>query len=599
MDGQEPSIEPHRLTFEAGDPGDPRPPDPWYLAGDSDIHQVSDQRASDGQLSYRLGTYQSSLAPSRIGVDVDLTEVARIRLDCYVEANHQSWGYLKVDIDGDDGTIVNFTGVETGQWHADAVGDVSEYAGEHTLYLRAEGDGNEGYFDNVRFFEEGGGLVPTDRVVIGSEPPDDPETETDTATPPPTTTRTPTPETPEPRTRTPTRTPTPSPPQTTEGSLSRRLRDAGTKARVQVEGDAYLVLSDIPDEPADRYAYATPGYSLLGPEAATDAAMAHTWQQAYDVDSRDRVTYTREQREQFDDVESMARTADILAELSGAIAVAKLDPLAAASNAVSAIGSAVDWAIDEATNPYREQFNRMAATGATVGWADSELPGVDGSLQRFSDGAIDVAQLMLNTAGAVTAYDDLGQATSTVRDVLSAADGVRDDVSGVDGVEDLRSNAYTALATTAVDAVVSGTTAIAEAQARSGALGGASAGARLPLLAEIVDLEERARQGRLGPAGILRLQCLRQTDYQIEAAAYTALAAYQDQLSSGLVGRGYDALFGTDRLAEQAAENAETWNQLSHLTMVLTGETFDRALGRYDRSLNRAEYGDQTLLTRQ
>lgn len=403
--------------------------------------------------------------------------------------------------------------------------------------------------------------------------------------------------------------PTADPPTTTP-SLTGRLERAEVVETVRIEGEEYVVLREIPDEPADRYAFVDADSNLLEPTRATDVATAFTWTDSYPFDSSERLAYTNTQHRRFEHVERLARTANVLSSLSGAIALAKIDPESAVDHAGDALEAAVEWGLNEVTNPYREQYTRMAAASSTVSWADREASDPTASLSGLSDDALEIARVMLETAETLQAGIEAGEATveavttvaesaSTVREVVRRSDSIRDDVDDVDGVSQLRTTAYTVAANLVTDTVVGAAVDIAEAQAKSAALGAGNAAARRPLLHEIIALEQRTRDGTLAPAGILRLQSLRQTDYQLEAAALDAMADYQAELSSGLLGAGYDALYNTDELAEQFSRTAESWRQLSYHTLAQTGREFGRALDRYEASLNYREYGEQRLFDRQ
>lgn len=402
--------------------------------------------------------------------------------------------------------------------------------------------------------------------------------------------------------------PTSDPPTTTP-SLTGRLERAEVVETVRIEGEEYAVLREIPEEPADRYAFVDADSNLLEPARATDVATAFTWTDTYLLDSSDRLAYTNEQHRRFEHVERLARIADIASSLSGAIALAKIDPESAVDHVGDALETAVDWGVDEVTNPYREQYTRMAAVSSTVSWADREASDPTASLSRLSDDALEIGQVMLEAAEAVEAGIEAGEASaeavetvaesaSTVREIVRRSDSIRDDIDDVDDVSQLRATAYTVAANLVTDTVVGAATDIAEAQAKSAALGAGNAAARRPLLHEIIALEQRTRDGTLAPTGILRLQSLRQTEYQLEAAALDAMADYQAELSSGLLGPGYDVLYNTDDLAEQFSRTAESWRQLSYHTMAQTGREFQRALDRYESSLNYREYGDQRLFDR-
>ena len=381
-------------------------------------------------------------------------------------------------------------------------------------------------------------------------------------------------------------------------STSGQLSDGEVVGTVTLNGTEYLVLQDLPDGPPDQYAFVNTDYELLEPARATDVAISYTWMNVYGRDSSDRLAHTNRQYEQFQNVEILGETANILAQISGAVALATISPTGSIISSAEALGDVIDWQINEISNPYQEQYTRMAACSGTILWTDQEVPEPSGSLLNVGDEVNEISQLMLETADAIDSVNEVASSASTVREILRESNSIRDDVSNVSGVDELRSASYTVLASMAIDAAVSTATNVAEVQAKSGALGAGNAAARRPLLNEIIGLEQRIEDGTLGPQGILRLQALRQTDYQLEAAAFTAMSKYQSELSSGILGAGYDVLLNTDGLASQFASTAEDWLNITHYTMAQTGMAFDMALERYENSKNYDEFGEQSQLTR-
>lgn len=373
---------------------------------------------------------------------------------------------------------------------------------------------------------------------------------------------------------------------------------ATVTARVTIENREYLVLQEIPGEPPDRFAYTDDQYRLLAPDAATNVAISYSYCDNYTFTNERRLEYTIEQYEEFGSLERMARTANLLSDLSGVIALAKISPTSAASNAVSTLQTAVEWGAHELNNPYHEQYAKMAATSSTVDWADERLSHPGGALLDSTADALEVAQTMIGAAGAIDASEDLAQSASTVREIIRQADSIRDNVSpaAVDGVDQLAPTAYTLLFGLAVDATVDSVSGVAEGQARTAAIGKGQAAARLPLLNELIELEERAGNYDLGPAGVIRMQTLHQTDYQIESAALYGQASIIENYQSSRLGSVIADLQGTNELPATIRSTAETYRDLSQFQFAAIGELFEQALENYSNSVNAEEYGDQNLL---
>lgn len=385
------------------------------------------------------------------------------------------------------------------------------------------------------------------------------------------------------------------------GRLDARVYGGERVGSARIEDNVRLIYREVPGRPPDSYAYTDLNGTLLEPNQAVDVAIAHVLSESYAFDSRDRLEMVREHKREFENIEDMARVANILAELSGAIALAKIDPIGAVSRVVGAVEGVVNWAEYEIDNPYREQFAKIAATSGTLQWADREVPNPNGSLLSLSEEALEIGQLGVDAVGLADDLRDLSVAASTVRDVYRQADSIRTNIptGQVDGIDDLRSTSYTAAASLAVDTAVSGVTNIAESQARQGALGAGSAGAREPILNEIVSIEQQLNSLGVGPMGILRLQSLKQTEYYMAAATWSGIGAMQRSLSEGTLGVTYDVLFEADELAETASETAKNYRDLGDFTTIQTGRAFERGLDRYETSVNADRFGEQTVLNNQ
>ena len=389
-----------------------------------------------------------------------------------------------------------------------------------------------------------------------------------------------------------------SEPPTTDLDLHERLQEATVAERITINGEEYFVLTGTPDEPDDKLGFTDEDYRLLEPNAAVNVAISYQFCSNYRINNQRRLEYTNNQYEEYGNLESMATAANLLSELSGVLALTKVSPGSAASNAVDTLQVAVDWGERRINDPYHEQFARMATASDVVDWSNEHTPHPGASLLDVTDEALDLTGTLIDTYQAVDGIQEVAVSASTVRDVFSAADGIRDNVSpsAVDGVNDLKHAGYTALASMATDATVDAVSGIAEAQTRAAAMGQGQAAARRPLLTELVELEKRANDFDLGPAGILRIHTLHQADYQIESAALYGQASIIEEYQSSGLGSIISRINDTGDTPEIARERAETYRDLSQLRGAVTGQTFEIGIEEHSDSLNAEVYGEQTLL---
>lgn len=385
---------------------------------------------------------------------------------------------------------------------------------------------------------------------------------------------------------------------TSDENLQERLQDATVAARIIIEGQEFFVLNEIDGEPADRLAFTDGNRQLLTPNVAVNVAISYLYCDAYIIDNKRRLEYTNHQYNQYADLERMGRGANILSDLSGAIALVKISPYSAASNAASALQTAVEWGAHELSNPYHQQYAKMAATSNTVSWTENHVPDPGGSILNTSSDVLQVTQTMLDVADTVDATAAIPESASTVRAVLRQANSIQTNVSPetVDGVGELRSAAFTAIAGLAIDKAVDSVSSVAETHAKAAAIGKGQAAARRPLLTELINLASRARNYNLGPAGVLRMQALHQTDYQIEAAAWYGQAALFEQFQSSRLGSVITAINGTKNMPKDARVKAESWENLSHIQLASTGQLIQKALNVHNRSMNEDQYGSQEVI---
>jgi hypothetical protein len=160
-----------RLSFEDGTAGE-NPPGPWTVRSGDGVHRVSSSYPGHGDLSVHVRG-ASGLGTSEVAVPVDLTGVATIQLDAYVETNRNSRGELQVRLSNRDGHVMGFTQVTPDRWYEDTRANVSSVSGERELILHARGSDNGGYFDDVRFLDADGDTVPVSEVVVGTPDGDD------------------------------------------------------------------------------------------------------------------------------------------------------------------------------------------------------------------------------------------------------------------------------------------------------------------------------------------------------------------------------------------------------------------------------------------
>jgi hypothetical protein len=169
-----------RASFEEASVGAEEPADPWSVVNDPypdyNSVEISDQHATHGSQTLHMSA-NGELENLLVGVNVDLSDVATVRCDVYLERANVSWGFINLGSwDGSDvNRAIGFLGQTGGGASNDATGeftdldgDVSEWTGEHELVFNVQGD-NEAYFDNLRFLDENEDLIPLSELYTSTQ----------------------------------------------------------------------------------------------------------------------------------------------------------------------------------------------------------------------------------------------------------------------------------------------------------------------------------------------------------------------------------------------------------------------------------------------
>lgn len=166
-----------RFSFEQAAPGD-RPAEPWEVVNDPTSDgfnsvEVAGSHATDGSQTLHL-TGNGELDRILVGFEAELTDVETVRCDVYIERANVSWGEIFFGrwLGGESDKRIGFLG-QTGDGNnrfdatgefTDLEGDFADLTGTHELVFNMRGD-NEAYFDNLRFYDGDGELLPASQIV--------------------------------------------------------------------------------------------------------------------------------------------------------------------------------------------------------------------------------------------------------------------------------------------------------------------------------------------------------------------------------------------------------------------------------------------------
>jgi hypothetical protein len=317
---------------------------------------------------------------------------------------------------------------------------------------------------------------------------------------------------------------------------------------------------------------------------AKDILVSTVWTWESDnVDWEQTLEQAISEKQQWQILEDLSRTAAISSTVAGTLALSALGPSAAAGPALEALDSAVVWAADEINSPYKRQFSRMSEMGGTLQWADAETDGVQ-SIVDLSEDALNVISLAVeayNTAGDV---QDVAQVAGTTLQVAQRTDSIR--IGLMTGGTLSQSVAFQMFAGLIVSETVSATAELSEYNARTAAAGVAHNTVRIPILRELVAIQEQSRERALMPPEILRYYMYQMTQYQIAAAGTNIMALNQDAVDESILGSALATVFNSEEIAQTAREASETYADLARYRIAELGAGWQDALNLYEESIN-------------
>lgn len=175
VNGQDPGATLEILSFESGSPGDTSPPDPWneVFNPQEGSMNILGSPVSDGSRALKIqgtgnGVNDKMRTGQNVGVTVNVSDVAEIRYDVYVNSTNKNAGELRMTVfkNGNEKKFDGLAGSNTNQWLSRTI-DVSGLSGEVKVIAHADGSDNEAVFDNIRFYDANGDQIPASEILSG------------------------------------------------------------------------------------------------------------------------------------------------------------------------------------------------------------------------------------------------------------------------------------------------------------------------------------------------------------------------------------------------------------------------------------------------
>lgn len=344
------------------------------------------------------------------------------------------------------------------------------------------------------------------------------------------------------------------------------------------------VLWGIPDADPSRRAVVTPDYELVPPEVARDALLTDVWTESRTRYWGDVVEQAERERQAWQILEGLSRAGDVSADVAAALALAHVSPTGALKHKISALDSAITWRQNAIDNPHREQFSKMAESLGTVQWARDEYAST-ASVENLSSEALEVIEFAIDAYDTVDTITDVAEVAGVVVAVAENTHSVTMGLMAGGAIG--KATAFQMFPAIATSYAVDEGSRLLEANARTAAAGVAHNTIRLPILRELDELHEQAVAGIIDPPDIVRYHIEMATQYQIAAAANSAMATYQDSVDDTLLGSGLAQIFGSEDIAETAREMTEHYANLSRYSLAQLGAGWQLGRQRFEESINR------------
>lgn len=361
------------------------------------------------------------------------------------------------------------------------------------------------------------------------------------------------------------------------------LKNADHSMRVVIDDEPYLILWGIPDAAYDRRAVVTPDYELVSQTMARDALIVGTWRDSQSETWTSMIETAEHNRKRWEILEIFSKYGEFSADVAAALAFLNVSPTASISHSLDALETSIQWTKETITDPHREQFSKMAEGGGTLKWCHEEFLDIT-SVTELSQSAIEAIKFTVNVYEAIDDIRDVIEVSQTAVEVAEQSDSIATGIQA--GGHIAEAKLFKMLPVLAASKAVDGMTDLHEANARTAAAGAAHNTVRLPILRELRDLHADASMGIIDPPDIARYHFQKMVQYQIGAAGFGAMAAYQDGISNSLIGMVVSDIFGSDEIGDLAAETRDQFANLARHSIAELGAGWVRSKEQQKRSIN-------------
>jgi hypothetical protein len=358
---------------------------------------------------------------------------------------------------------------------------------------------------------------------------------------------------------------------------------------VTISGTDYLLLWRIPDLPDGRIAVVDPsGRELVSPREAYDAIITDAWTgKPYPYDWAEQYEIAQRKRSEAKFYETANNVGSLAVDALATYAMAQVNPAAGVGPALNLLEDSLNWTTDDYDgDAYREGMSKLRRFAENAGAVESRLRDIDRTDSLPEEG-VEVVSTGVDIYGKMSDVKSVGSAmTAAYKSSHLYSSAVT--AGGAAAGSALFYFAVGELVASGVETITTGF----KQNAKLAAANHAYNTMRLPILNELVELTDRARDGRLSPGQIIRMHLLEQQHWNVCKIGNATMHRIVTKLNQSLLGGVWDVLVDSTEAQSVLGERRDLYEWAAAASHAELGEWWNRSDDLYAASINREVYGD-------
>lgn len=365
---------------------------------------------------------------------------------------------------------------------------------------------------------------------------------------------------------------------------------AQQEVQVQPIGTELLVLKGVPGADG-KPAVTTTDYQLVDTDTAQDAFTTFTHgQSGTGFNWESALEYARTMRRKHGMAEIWSQATNLGWDALATYAMAQVNPAAGIGPALELFQDSTSWALQEATDPYREAMSKQSQWTHTYRNLESDISDAE-SLTDMNETMFG----FLNTAVSLYGYaDDLSTIVSAAQSTYQASSSFT--TAATAGGVATTSAAYYAALGVLVSEGVGVITSGFEQNAKLSAIGHAYSTTRIPVIERIIELENERANNTLSPCGAWELAYLTMNHHYMGAFANQGMYKYASNINESTIGGVWDTLVNVGEVSSVLSKRASDFQWGGAAAHYDYGQRMQRAMDLTQNSINREIDGSPTSL---